>query len=228
MCRSGRQSLETYKRAKSRLMEWPAAKNPKHPSFQEPAEFTSVDDAFASLLHSLSTASRQCKKYYHSSPEHSFNASDELHCRRFHGQSHSRSTNPLEMTEDVHLIVDPGSYAISAKQWTEHPSSKQTTHIVHLDPGHCVVQFSKATPVQSSLDGRGWGHAAWELPASCQGNASEDAGRKLAYRAEENEQMRHARVIGGQVSSHGEWPWLAALGLHSKGQECGGSLFESM
>lgn len=32
------------------------------------------------------------------------------------------------------------------------------------------------------------------------------------------------RVVGGQESEEGEWPWLAAFGSKSSGQTCGGSL----
>ena len=44
-------------------------------------------------------------------------------------------TFQLQMSEDVHLVVHPGTYAVSAGSWgTDH----QQTHVVHVQQGQSV------------------------------------------------------------------------------------------
>lgn len=138
LCRSRKLGTDVLRKATERKMEWPqnnllASDNP----VQDPMTYTSIDDAFSTIMQCLSTTSRQCKRYYKSCSPQSLDTCDENHCRRFHTTQYTniQHRNPLETAEDVHLLVQPGTYAVSAGAWgTQH----QQTHVVHADNGQSV------------------------------------------------------------------------------------------
>lgn len=99
----------------------------------------------------------------------------------------------------------------------------------------------------------GWAHAKWSIPKSC---GEERRGSSLTeesvlgfitgllYSISESpsdncsyaplnfvqtavERHLDRRIVGGQRSFQGEWKWLVAIGLRSRGQQCGGSLIAS-
>ena len=39
------------------------------------------------------------------------------------------------MAEDVHMVVQPGTYAVTAGEWG---TQQQQTHMVHVEPGQTV------------------------------------------------------------------------------------------
>lgn len=41
----------------------------------------------------------------------------------------------LESAEDIHMVVHPGTYAVTAGEWG---TKRQQTHVVHVEPGQSV------------------------------------------------------------------------------------------
>ncbi|XP_070531549.1 A-kinase-interacting protein 1-like [Ptychodera flava] len=137
LCRSERQGLKTLQKAMERKIKWPEPKHYRGSPIQDPAVYTTIDDAFSCVLQFMSTASRQCKRYYKSSPTASHNTHDCLHCSRFHTKKYSevQRKNPLQLAEDVHVVVAPGTYAVTAGSWG---TPRQQTHVVHVNQGQSV------------------------------------------------------------------------------------------
>ncbi|XP_071941768.1 A-kinase-interacting protein 1-like isoform X2 [Antedon mediterranea] len=137
LCRAGRQGSSVLNRAQQRRVEWPAQVEYTRPDIQDPLVYTSLDEAFSSMLQFMSTSTRQCKRFYRCVPSTSKTTHDQSHCRRFH--SHRivpiQKTNPLHKTEDVHVVVAPGTYAVTAGTWGK---DQQTTHVVHVNQGQSV------------------------------------------------------------------------------------------
>jgi len=137
LCRSGRQSLSTLQRAARRSIEWPTVQQ-SPPNFQQaPATYTSIDDAFDSVMQYMSTTTRQCKRFHRSMLKKHTSDSDIIHADRFHQQQQTKSIykNPLQQPEDIHVDVAPGTYAVSAGAWG---SDRQHTHVVHVREGESV------------------------------------------------------------------------------------------
>ncbi|XP_078000245.1 A-kinase-interacting protein 1-like [Glandiceps talaboti] len=137
LCRSSRQSLQTLYKAQERQIKWPEPKYYPGSPIQDPVVFTTIDDAFANVLQFMSTTTRQCKRYYKSASPVSHNHHDHHHCRRFHTSKYSevQKKNPLQLAEDVHVVVAPGTYAVTAGSWG---ARRQQTHVVHVNQGQSV------------------------------------------------------------------------------------------
>lgn len=125
-----------YQRAASRKVEWPEKPDYEKP-IQDSTEYTSVDDAFSTILQFMSQTSRQCKRYYDTNKKPVPNNCDSQHCRRFHNPDYGAiyHKNPLQRTEDVHVVVQPGTYAVTAGSWGQ---GQQQKHVVHINSGQSV------------------------------------------------------------------------------------------
>ncbi|XP_028412386.1 uncharacterized protein LOC114535206 [Dendronephthya gigantea] len=135
LCRSGRQSTATLARARMRKIDWPATTEGSINADQDPQIHTRIDDAFSSVLQYMSVTSRQCRRYFKCSPLHDDH--DEEHIKRFHHSKYTSVTygNPLQKSEDVHVELTPGTYAVTAGQWG---APRNHTQVVRLDPGQTV------------------------------------------------------------------------------------------
>ncbi|XP_013417059.1 A-kinase-interacting protein 1 [Lingula anatina] len=137
LCRAERQGQAVFHKAKQRRIDWPRTKQYSTPPVQDPLVYTSIDDAFSSVLQYMTTTSRQCRRYYSGCSQTNKNHQDQDHCRRFHTPKYTmvQRRNPLQSAEDVHVVVHPGSYAVTAGAWG---SPRQQTHIVNVDRGQSV------------------------------------------------------------------------------------------
>jgi len=137
LCRSGRQSVSVLNRAAERQVTWPEPKNYGKSPVEDPMVYTSLDDAFSGILAYLSATTKSCKRFYQSCSHAEKEGKDHLHCNRFHSPKYTKALhkNPLQSAEDVHLVVHPGTYAVTAGEWgTPH----QQTHVVHVESGQNV------------------------------------------------------------------------------------------
>ncbi|XP_071137507.1 A-kinase-interacting protein 1-like [Mytilus edulis] len=125
-----------YLRAASRKVNWPEYKPRGHRPIEESDSYTSIDDAFSTIVQFMSHTSRQCKKYYDTNKTNRDHC-DSQHCRRFHnpGYSEIQNSSPLQRTEDVHVVVQPGTYSVTAGCWGQ---GQQRKHVVHVDKGQSV------------------------------------------------------------------------------------------
>ncbi|XP_052088182.1 uncharacterized protein LOC127725293 [Mytilus californianus] len=125
-----------YLRAASRKVDWPENKPSCHRPIEESSSYTSIDDAFSTIIQFMSQTSRQCKKYYDTNKPVR-NSCDSQHCRRFHNPGYSaiQNSNPLQRTEDVHVVVQPGTYSVTAGCWGQGQHQK---HVVHVNKGQSV------------------------------------------------------------------------------------------
>lgn len=137
LCRSHKLGSDVLRKASERKIEWPQPKLYTDSPVEDPAVYTSIDDAFTTVMQYLSTTTRQCKRYYRSCSPESIECADENHCRRFHTPQYTniQHRNPLETAEDVHLLVQPGSYAVTAGEWG---TQRQQTHVVRVESGQTV------------------------------------------------------------------------------------------
>ncbi|XP_065066680.1 uncharacterized protein LOC135692396 isoform X2 [Rhopilema esculentum] len=135
LCRSGRQSISTLERAEQRKVEWPSPTlNP--PDFKDPHSFTTIDDAFGTVMQFMSMTTSQCKRYYRSK-NRNLSEEDNKHCQQFHTHQQKRlkDRNPLQQHEGVQLEMAPGTYAVSAGKWG---AERSHTHVVHISPGQTI------------------------------------------------------------------------------------------
>ncbi|XP_064629083.1 uncharacterized protein LOC135488408 [Lineus longissimus] len=134
LCRANKQGEDVYRRACQRKIEWPKPKLFGKNPVKDQLTYTSIDDAFSSMLHYMSIASRQCNRFYKGCPESHLDCKDKYHCNRFHTPQYTevQHKNPLEMSEDVHVVVHPGTYAVTAGTWGK---TQQQTHVVHVKHG---------------------------------------------------------------------------------------------
>ncbi|KAI0241086.1 hypothetical protein LSAT2_001744 [Lamellibrachia satsuma] len=132
LCRSLRQSRGVLEKAARRKVEWPERKEYERSPVEDPLVYTTIDDAFATILEYMTVTSRQCKRFYKSCG--CSNRFDKTHCNRFHTPEYTdtQRRNPIGVAEDVHVVVPPGSYAVTAGQWG---TRQQQTHVVHIQPG---------------------------------------------------------------------------------------------
>lgn len=137
LCRSGRQGVSTLNKALLRKVEWPPQRNTSLHSMEEPKVYTTIEDAFDTVLQYMNVTSRQCKRYFNCRAKEECNAQDDNHCNRFHQQDYNLVPwrHPLQRMEDVQVEVAPGSYAVSAGRYG---APRQHTHIVRLEPGQTV------------------------------------------------------------------------------------------
>ncbi|XP_074662191.1 uncharacterized protein LOC141914791 [Tubulanus polymorphus] len=139
LCRSLQQGLNVYHKAKTRKVEWPSQKNDQRRPIQDAmTPYTTLDDAFSSIFNYMSMSSRQCKRFYNSCSSSNKNRHDNVHCNRFHSESYRRINvqNPLQMAEDVHVVLEPGAYTITAGSWGTQ--NKQQTHVVRINDNQSV------------------------------------------------------------------------------------------
>ncbi|XP_019626685.1 PREDICTED: uncharacterized protein LOC109471770 isoform X2 [Branchiostoma belcheri] len=62
LCRTARRGNTTLQRALQRRIDWPQPKLPAAGSpIQDPLHFTTIDDAFSSVLQYMTTTTRQCR-----------------------------------------------------------------------------------------------------------------------------------------------------------------------
>lgn len=138
LCRAERQGQSVLHRALQRKIEWPKAKEYTNSPVQDPLIYTSIDDAFSSVLQYMTTTSRKCRRYYAGCTSSRKTRDDQHHCDRFHSPSYStkpKQRNPLQVAEDVHVVVHPGTYAVTAGAWG---SPRQQTHVVNVEQGQSV------------------------------------------------------------------------------------------
>lgn len=137
LCRSSRQGVDVLLRAQQRKVDWPQTSNQAESPLQESLPYTTIDEAFESMLQYMSTSSRQCKRFFASSPPHTHNCDDKYHCSRFHTSQYPYRPrrHPLQQTENMNILVAPGTYAVTAGAWGK---DSQQTHVVRLDPGQSV------------------------------------------------------------------------------------------
>ena len=137
LCRSHSQSLSVLQKASQRAVKWPEVKPSVQTPKDDPVVYTSIDDAFSSIIQYMNTTSRQCKRYYRSHSDGNKLEADRVHCCRYHTPHFSKvqRSNPLQSAEDVHVVVQPGTYAVSAGEWG---TARQQTHVVHVQSGQTV------------------------------------------------------------------------------------------
>ncbi|XP_021360738.1 uncharacterized protein LOC110455114 [Mizuhopecten yessoensis] len=128
---------DVLQRTMMRKIEWPSQKLDQKNPVEDPLVYTTVDDAFASVLQFMSQTTRQCQRFYKSNEESIQNQCDEVHCSRFHTPAYTeiQHKNPLQRTEDVHVVVHPGTYAVTAGSWG---TQQQQTHMVNVNQGQTV------------------------------------------------------------------------------------------
>ncbi|XP_041354201.1 uncharacterized protein LOC121372022 [Gigantopelta aegis] len=134
--RATRMGQEVLQRTASRQVCWPSEKEQGKNPIQDPLVYTTLDEAFASVLQYMSATTRQCKRFYKTSSQCK-SQYDDLHCRRFHNAENvfKNKGNPLQRSEDVHIVVNPGTYAVSSGIWG---TGQQQTHVVHVKDGNSV------------------------------------------------------------------------------------------
>lgn len=126
-----------YERALSRKIQWPSPKKYEQSPVQDDMVYTSIDDAFGTVMQFMSQTTRQCNRYYGTNPGSINKECDKQHCNRFHTPKYTavQHKNPLQRSEDVHIVVQPGNYAVTAGDWG---TQQQQTHVVRLDQGQTV------------------------------------------------------------------------------------------
>ncbi|XP_078077396.1 A-kinase-interacting protein 1 isoform X1 [Mustelus asterias] len=98
------------------------------------AEWTDINEAFASVLQCMAHVTRQCKHYYKSVPLCERDKLEENHIRRYHmGPSTTRA--PVKGIDELHIQVAPGSYAVTAKS---RVSEREQIRVIHLGPDQTV------------------------------------------------------------------------------------------
>ncbi|XP_071483644.1 A-kinase-interacting protein 1-like [Diadema antillarum] len=143
LCRASQQGMQVLERAKMREVIWPDPPTQSSPPMQDALAYTTIDEAFSSMLQFMTTSSRQCKRYYASRPLAAHSSLDRRHCSRFHVPTYTavKQRHPLQKAEDVHIQVQPGTYAVTAGGWGK--GSGQQTHVVHINAGQSVsMHFS--------------------------------------------------------------------------------------
>nr|XP_039259165.1 uncharacterized protein LOC120335665 [Styela clava] len=132
------QAYITLQRARQREIEYPSIKNVT-PTVQESIGHTSVEDAYTTVMQSLSTASRNCLRYYRSTPAMEYNKHDRRFCSKYLTQTltEKRRRNPLQ-DEDVQIVVSPGTYSISAATLGGDRVSQQT-HVIKVGKGETAA-----------------------------------------------------------------------------------------
>lgn len=137
MCRSQRLGKQVLQKARQRQVHWPKEKVSSTNLIEDPNVYTSIDDAFTSVLQYMSTTTRSCKRYYKSCSPESVAPVDDQHCGRFHTPRYTEAQrrHPLERTEDVHMVVHPGTYSVTAGEWG---SQQHQTHVLKVRQGQTV------------------------------------------------------------------------------------------
>ncbi|XP_030844309.1 A-kinase-interacting protein 1-like [Strongylocentrotus purpuratus] len=139
LCRANHQGQQVLERARRREVTWPEPREQGTPPVQDALTYTTINEAFGSILQYMTSSSRQCRRYYSSIPASTHNALDKRHCGRFHAPRYTeprKTTHPLQKTEDVHIQVQPGTYAVTAGGWGR--GKGQQTHVVHVNQGQSV------------------------------------------------------------------------------------------
>ncbi|MBN3303764.1 A-kinase-interacting protein 1 isoform X2 [Amia ocellicauda] len=154
LVRSSRLGLEVLQRAQRRNVEWPTAdqrlreENPRRKeryveeSGEEEQKQTCLDDAFDTILEFMAHTTHQCKNFYKSVPLYQSGHSEVNHVCRYHTQGfpHVPSTQRLyknqepRSTEDFHIEVAPGTYAITAGA----QDADNQTRLVRVKAGESV------------------------------------------------------------------------------------------
>ncbi|KAK6169394.1 hypothetical protein SNE40_020459 [Patella caerulea] len=122
---------DVYYRARRRQIDWPDCNQKQRMKSPSSPKFTSLEEAFSSIQSYLSTTTQSCQKYYKSCVCPS--RKDISHCCRFH---HNKAYNIQSYPqEDVHMIIPPGSYSVSARS---HIDGINQSHIIHIREGQTV------------------------------------------------------------------------------------------
>ncbi|XP_064398002.1 uncharacterized protein LOC135344677 [Halichondria panicea] len=138
LCRSGREGASTLQRAHLRNVTWPEPNTSLAAPIQGPVVYTSLDDAFASMMQLMSISTRKCSRYHNShKSEHRSQSQAVKHRLKYHSPRPVDPTlsNPLSKTPSVHVNTVPGTYAITASRWGGNSS---TTHVIRVDPEQSV------------------------------------------------------------------------------------------
>lgn len=142
LCRSGRESVKTLRRAQQRGVEWPEPNTGLMNSIQEPVVHTSFDDAFASMMQSMRISTRKCGRYHNSHRPYQLRESpSSKHTLRYHSPSlqHAGLNHRVTFTPLVHINTAPGTYCVtSAKTTSKQQETAPTTHVLHVKPGQSI------------------------------------------------------------------------------------------
>ncbi|XP_041052700.1 A-kinase-interacting protein 1 isoform X3 [Carcharodon carcharias] len=142
--RSSQLGREVLERAQKRRVHWSmddmscgGEREREESSVQKDegkAEWTDINEAFASLLQCMAHVTRQCKHYYKNMPLCERDKMEENHIQRYH--MHPSTTKaPVKRIDEVHIQVAPGSYAVTAKS---RVSEREQTHVIHLGPDQTI------------------------------------------------------------------------------------------
>ncbi|XP_078077398.1 A-kinase-interacting protein 1 isoform X3 [Mustelus asterias] len=141
--RSSQLGREVLERAQKRRVHWSMddlscrEREPEESCVQKDegkAEWTDINEAFASVLQCMAHVTRQCKHYYKSVPLCERDKLEENHIRRYHmGPSTTRA--PVKGIDELHIQVAPGSYAVTAKS---RVSEREQIRVIHLGPDQTV------------------------------------------------------------------------------------------
>lgn len=133
------QAYVTLQRARQREIEYPTIKNIR-PAVQDTSRHTTVEEAFTSVMQSLSTASRSCLRYYRATPGAEYNRHDRRFCSKYlstKNNTEKRRRNPLQ-DENVQIEVSPGTYSITAATLDGGMTSQQT-HVIKVGRGETAA-----------------------------------------------------------------------------------------
>ncbi|ESO84048.1 hypothetical protein LOTGIDRAFT_229572 [Lottia gigantea] len=132
--RSATLGHDVYYRARSQRVDWPEPVT-KQKKTKSAVRYSTIDDAFSSIENMLSTATHSCQKYYNGCL--SLSTEDLRHCSRYHNPRTLQKIrkNSSNTTEDVHMMLPPGSYSVSARS---NIDGSQQSHIVHVREGQTV------------------------------------------------------------------------------------------
>lgn len=136
------QAFRTLQRARKRTIEYPSIRHAK-PVIKESMGHSTLDDAFNTVMISLSAASKSCLCYYRSSSVTDHNNYDKRFCAKYltSKSKERRRKHPLQ-DEEMDIVVAPGTYRVTAATLGQHGTSQQT-HVIKVGKGEtAAVDFT--------------------------------------------------------------------------------------
>nr|XP_015193979.1 PREDICTED: A-kinase-interacting protein 1 isoform X2 [Lepisosteus oculatus] len=150
--RSTRLGREVLARAQRRHIEWPRLRpsrqlrlkedspSGKEEAGEEEQRHTKLDDAFETIMEFMAHTTHQCKYFYRSVSAAESSQTEVNHVHRYHAQRNSASKardssrQEQRSSEDFHIEVAPGTYAITAGA----QDTEKQTRLVQIGAGESV------------------------------------------------------------------------------------------
>nr|CAB3262841.1 uncharacterized protein LOC100184007 [Phallusia mammillata] len=132
--RSSDQARNVLIKTRARKLRFSESKT-SHTTIHDPTVHTTLDDAFTSVMSSLSTCTRQCLKYYRSTEPSTQSRQDQRFCHKYLQPKYTelQRKNPLDRREGLNIVVAPGTYSVTAGSHGD--KAHQQTHIVRVGHG---------------------------------------------------------------------------------------------